>query len=224
MSDIFREVDEALQREKAEKFWNEYGATLILAAVLMVIGTAAGVMWRTWDHSRDQQETARLFTAINSDDPAQLETVIADSRAGHEAVALFAAADMLRNQGDLAGAAAHYRAAAENRGVPRDFRDLARILYVRTAGNVGIEDARAILKPALDNKKSPFLWQARIEAALAEAHAGHYAAAQQVLAPFTGPDASALPLSLAERGRALHGLYAVKAAQATGDNDAKDAQ
>ena len=42
MSDIFREVDEALQRDKAEKFWKEYGNTLLMALVLLVIGTAIG--------------------------------------------------------------------------------------------------------------------------------------------------------------------------------------
>ena len=35
-----REVDEALQREKAEKFWHEYGPTLIAAAA--TVGDPAG--------------------------------------------------------------------------------------------------------------------------------------------------------------------------------------
>ena len=33
MSDIFREVDEALSREKAAKFWKIYGPTLIGCAI-----------------------------------------------------------------------------------------------------------------------------------------------------------------------------------------------
>ena len=41
MSDIFREVDEALNKEKAAQFWKNYGPTLLLAAVILVASTAA---------------------------------------------------------------------------------------------------------------------------------------------------------------------------------------
>lgn len=207
MSDIFREVDEALQREKAEKFWKEYGPTLLTAAVLMVIGTAIGVTWRTWDHNRNATETARLFVAVNQTDSTEaLNAVIEDSRAGPEAIAMLTAAGRLSADGKNAEAAALYQQAAENRTLPRDMRDLARVLYVRTATDADAAQKIAVLKPVLDNAKGPFIWQARIEAALAQAAQNNHAQAVALLEPFKNTDATLSP-SLVERAGALRQIY-----------------
>lgn len=207
MSDIFREVDEALQREKAEKFWKEYGPTLLTAAVLMVLGTAVGVTWRTWDHNRNAAETARLVAAISqADSTAALNAVIEDSRAGPEAIAMLTAAGRLSAQGNTAEAADLYRRAAENRTLPRDMRDLARVLFVRVSGDAEATQRLAVLKPVLDRKDSPFIWQARIEAALAEASQGNHAQAIALLEPFKA-EADNLPYSLVERANALRNIY-----------------
>lgn len=207
MSDIFREVDEALQREKAEKFWNEYGPTLLTAAVLMVLGTAIGVAWRTWDHNRNTTETARLVAAISQpDSTAALNEVIEDSRAGPEAIAMLTAAGRLSAQGNAAEAADLYRRAAENRTLPRDMRDLARVLFVRVTNDSDAAQKLAVLKPVLDRKDSPFIWQARIEAALAEAAQGNHAQAVTLLEPFK-TQAENLPYSLVERANALRNIY-----------------
>ncbi len=207
MSDIFREVDEALQREKAEKFWKEYGPTLIAAAVLLVIGTAIGVAWRTWDHHRDATETARLIAAVNQDgDGSALDNIIADSRSGPEAIAMLTAAGRLSAEGKQAEAAALYKQAAENRTLPRDMRDLARIYYVRLVEDANAADHLSILKPVLDRPDGPFIWHGRIEAARLYASRQDFQAAYDVLAPFSESDAG-IPDSLKQRGLALRQIY-----------------
>lgn len=207
MSDIFREVDEALQRDKAEKLWKEYGSTLLMAAVLLVIGTAAGVAWRSWDHGRNEAETARIITAMNGkEDVAALQAVIGDSRTGPETIALLSAAGRLQDEGKSAEAAALYKQAAENRSTPKDLRDLARIRFVRIAPDADNAQKLSVLEPVLGNDKSAFVWEARIEAALIEADHKNYAAALGHLAPFKEAMGSLTP-SLSDRASALRQVY-----------------
>ena len=40
MSDIFREIEEDLQRDRYKKLWEKYGNLVIAAAVVLVLGTA----------------------------------------------------------------------------------------------------------------------------------------------------------------------------------------
>ncbi len=212
MSDIFREVDEALQREKAEKFWKEYGPTVLLAAILLVVGTAAGVAWRTWDHNRNETETAKLVEALDGQEVSidQLKSIIGESRDGPEAIALMTAAEALQQKDDRAGAAALYRQAAESRGTPKDLRDLSRILFVRTTQDSSADQKMAVLKPVLDNTQSPFIWHARIEAALVSASAEKFQEAVNHLTAFKDQQ-DTLPPSLLDRASALRQLYTLKA-------------
>ena len=56
MSDIFREVEEEVRRDKAAEIWKKYGKLFILAAVLLVAGTAG---WSAWQqYQRKQAELA----------------------------------------------------------------------------------------------------------------------------------------------------------------------
>lgn len=216
MSDIFREVDEALQREKAEKFWAEYGATILIAAVLIVVGTALGVLWRNWDHSRNEAETARLIEALRSEEQASLQTVIEDGRSGPEAIALMSAAQKAVNNGDIQTAADLYRQAAEDRNVPRDLRDLARISYVRLQPETDANKNLDILKPVLDRNTSPFIWQARLEAARLEAKSENYDVALKQLSFFNNAEGT-IPESLLQRASAMRQLYTHKATEKTDD-------
>ncbi len=55
MSDIFREVEEDVRRERYEKLWKEYGDYIIAAAAFLVIGAAGWQLWRYYE----QRETLR---------------------------------------------------------------------------------------------------------------------------------------------------------------------
>ena len=207
MSDIFREVDEALQQEKWVKIWKEYGSTIIAALVVLVVSTALMTAYRSWDAKRDATETARLMEALDSDSPAQnIQKVIENTRKSHQALGLMAAAGLLIEEGEKTQAAGLYKQAATSRRTPRDLRDLARILYLQ---NVREKDIN-ILKPLLGNKKSPWIWHARIEAAVISAHQDNdYARALAYLAPFD--TVSTIPLSLKQRAQALSHVYRLKA-------------
>ncbi len=49
MSDIFREVEEEVRRERLDKIWKEYGDYIVAGACLLVIGAAGLQLWRTYD-------------------------------------------------------------------------------------------------------------------------------------------------------------------------------
>lgn len=210
MSDIFREVDEALQQEKIENIWKEYRTTIIACLVIFIVGTALTKMYYAWDRKHDGIETARLISALDSDSPqTALQAVINDTRKGHRALGIMSAASLYMNNDEPAKAAELYKQAAESRKTPRDIRDLARILYVQNASDGSID----ILKPLLANEKSPWIWHARLEAAVLSAHNGaDYKSAIAYLEPFE--QTNAVPLSLKQRALALQHIYGLKQAEA----------
>jgi hypothetical protein len=56
VTDIFREVEEDVRRERFEKFWKAYGNYLIAALVLVFVGIGG---WQLWDR-HEQQERAKV--------------------------------------------------------------------------------------------------------------------------------------------------------------------
>lgn len=221
MSDIFREVDEALQKEKLEKFWKEYGSTVIAAVIVLVLSTAATTGWKSWNGHRNAQETSRLVQALEADDAAPLlEQVAGDTRTNHEAIALLTAAGLHNEKQEPEKAMSLYKQVYEQGG---DLGPLARVLYVREAMTQK-EPAEAgvlldVLKPVLKKDNSPWVWHARLDAAtIAANELKDYKEAASYLEKFE--DAQNLPASLMQRGQALRQLYMLEAAKA----DAKKPQ
>lgn len=59
MSDIFREVEEDVRRERMEKLWKKYGNYVFLAAAILVLGVASFTLWKRYD----AVQTAKASTA-----------------------------------------------------------------------------------------------------------------------------------------------------------------
>lgn len=213
MSDIFREVDEALQKEKMERLWKEYGPTLIAAAIILVISTAVMVGYRTWNSNQNKQETAKLVSAMNDAEiAAAMEKVAGETRKGHEAIALLTAASTHAEKKDFTKAAALYKQVTEDSSTPDILSDLAAILYSRAAQLAVTSDAapdyKELLKtvePVAKDGKSPFQLQAKVEAALLYGDGlKDYTAALDLLKGF---ETEAAPDSLKEKALALKHVY-----------------
>lgn len=172
MSDIFREVDEAMQREKAAKMWKEYGPTLVLAAVVLVVGTGVGTAYRSWHSGHNKSETAELIQAADQKDiAAAMEKASADMKDGHRAVAEMNAAAKYAEAKNFAKAAELYGHVAGDKSAPDALRDLANILYVRsdmlaTGDKADYKKLAAKIEPVANDKNSPFQMQAKLDAAL----------------------------------------------------------
>lgn len=216
MSDIFREVDEALQQEKLAKIWADNKSTIIAAIAILILSTLAATAYRNWDASRDAKETARLMEAMESAKPQQaLQEILKDTRNGHEALGLMISAGLLVDEDKPQEAAALYKQAAENRSTPKNLRDLARILYNQHAAEPNLE----ILQPLLANDKSPWIWHARLQAAvITRQSASDTSGALEYLEPFK--NAAAIPVSLQQRAEAIEHVYRLKQiAPAAGDEE-----
>ena len=213
MSDIFREVDEALQKEKVEKLWKEYGPTVIMAAVVLVLATAATVGYRSWNSQQNQKETAKLVVAMDDKDlSTALEKVAGETRKGHEAIALLTSAGKHAENKDFTKAATLYKQILDDSGTPDALSDLAAILYGRAAQLAATKDAapdyQDLLKtilPVAKNDKSPFQQQAKVEAALLYGDGlKDYTAALDLLKGF---ETESAPDSLKEKALALKHVY-----------------
>ena len=213
MSDIFREVDEAIQQEKWEKIWQEYKSTIIACIAILILGTAIMTTYRSWDASRDAKETEKLLTALESNNPeTAVQDVIKDTRSGHEALGALSKAGLLIEEDKIQEAVAIYKELADNRSAPKDLRNLARILYSQNTTDNSID----ILKPLLTDEKSPWIWHARLQAAVTAAHnSNDYKQAIAYLKPFDS--VTNIPLSLKQRAQALNHVYTLKQAEQTSE-------
>ena len=72
MADIFREIDEELQQDRAAKLWQRYGGWVLAVAVGVVLAVAGNVFWTRYTADRqagrgDRYEAAAPLAAAARD-------------------------------------------------------------------------------------------------------------------------------------------------------------
>lgn len=167
MSDIFREVDEDLRRDRAEHVFKKYGAYMIAAAVALVAGTGGYTAWRNWQDSKRQQDTAALVTAISqtAQGPEKgveaLSAFAGTADAKLAALAQFNAAALLLRQNKPADAATVYDGIAANGSVDPVYRDLATLLGTMPRVETGDPAQLTAKLQPLTAETSPWRFTAR---------------------------------------------------------------
>jgi hypothetical protein len=184
MSDIFREIDEELRRDRLEQIWKRYGAWIVAAAVLLVAATAGFTFWREYQHKQRQEEGVRYANALAQAQNGKTQEAIAALSSlgpaasdGHGLLARFQIAALKVQSGDKAGAIAAYQAIADDGSVEPLYRDLATVLSALNGINEG-EPAPIIahLQPIAAGQ-SPWRSTALEITALAQLRAGDKKAA-----------------------------------------------
>jgi hypothetical protein len=156
VTDIFREVEEDLKRDKALQLWHRYGKYVIAFAVATVVMTAAIVGWQNYRESQraaDGRAFAHAMELVNKGDvPAASAamTDIANRGGGYHVLAQLQQAGLKLRAGDRAGAAAIYDKIAADGDEGQAFRDLATILSALTTLNTADPSA-------IDKKLQPLL-------------------------------------------------------------------
>ena len=132
MSDIFREVEEDVRRERIEKLWKQYGDYVIAAVAIIAVCIAGYTLWQRYEHQQVLKASAAFAAAeqiSNGGDNAQAAAAFAkiarEAPSGYAIVAKLSEADALLASGDTAHALALYKLIAQKDD--KGLGDLARI-------------------------------------------------------------------------------------------------
>jgi hypothetical protein len=131
MTDIFREIEDDLRRDKYAKLFSRFGPALIILAVVIVVAVAG---WRYWTYQQSQSAQAaggRFEQAIDlardgkeSDAEGILKDLAATAPAGYRDLARFRLAGEVGKRDAAAGADA-FDALANDTSLSSSLRDLA---------------------------------------------------------------------------------------------------
>jgi hypothetical protein len=134
MSDIFREVDEDLRRERYKVIWTKYGNYIIAVAVLIVLVAGGYRAWEYWQNQQAERSGDRFVAALTMADEGKKADAVATldelARGGAGAYPYFARmrdAAIKTADGDTKGAAAAFQAVANDNSAPSLLRQVARL-------------------------------------------------------------------------------------------------
>ena len=117
MSDIFREVEEDVRREKLEKFWKAYGDYVIALVAVIIIGIAGFELWQRYQASQRDKASMAFTAAQRLTDPRQAAAAFADlaktAPRGYQLLARLEQANSMLASGQRDGALAIYREIAD---------------------------------------------------------------------------------------------------------------
>jgi len=118
VSDIFREVEEDVRRERLEKLWKAYGTYAIAALALVFVGIAG---WQFWQHHElaERQKVAGAFIAAQRiSNPQSAASAFADlaktAPKGYAQVARLSQAGAMLASGQRDGAIDLYKQIAKD--------------------------------------------------------------------------------------------------------------
>lgn len=212
MSDIFREIEEEVRRDRYMKLWKAYGRYVVGVVVAVVIVVVGGIGWREYNARQALAESVRFSEAMELERAgehgraaAAFAAIAEDARSGYAALAALRSAAALAEAGDRAAAIAAYDRAAADGGVPRRFRDLAALLAAMHAlDSADVAELERRLQP-LTAGSNPWRHSARELAGLVRLKAGDQKGAREVFARLA--DDAEAPSGV--RGRAAELLAAL---------------
>ena len=213
MSDqqLFREVDEEVRQDRYQQLWKTYGTYAVIAAVLIVAGTIAFVLWRDAQQSARDADSTRFLDAVVQES-VQADTALQELRAlaqdgtpAYRFLAQLREARLLATQGDKAQALAIFDSIAADSDLRGTYRDLARLLAVANGLDVLSQNEVEERIGPLNVAGNPFQVTAREFLAVSAIQAGERERAAELLrANQTDPSAP-----VASRARATELLTAI---------------
>lgn len=128
---IFKEIEEDLERQRYEQLWKKYGPLIIGVAFAIVIGTAVMNMWQGHKQVAQQRATGNLVSIVDGKDDPQKKIMALEDFAlknmGQTQAALAAlhAASLAAKNDKKADAIKLYDAVAGDTKADHAFRQLA---------------------------------------------------------------------------------------------------
>jgi len=116
VTDIFREVEEDVRRERYEQLWKEYGDYVIAGAAVVVIAVAGFQLWRVYDQRQRAKASAEFLIAeqlLEAGQTSEAQSAFArlekDAPAGYASLAKFQEANAMLQAGNAADAVIVYK-------------------------------------------------------------------------------------------------------------------
>ena len=206
--EFIREVDEAVRQDRWTAIWKEYGAYIVGAGLAVVVGTAAGVGWQTYQKNKLDSQARSLAAAtalLAEDQPADaasaFRTLAKEAGGGVGVVATLRSAEAEKEAGNLDAKLEALSGLAADGGVEPLYSQLAELLALQEEINDG--DAETLIDK-LDQAATPDNpWRASLLElrALVEMKAGQTNKARATLQSLL--DAPDTPGNLARRASEL---------------------
>lgn len=112
MSDIFREVEEDVRRDRLEKFWKANGGYIVALVVVSLLGLGGYQLWQRHEANQREKDSAAFTAAQKLTDPNAAAKAFADlaknAGGGYAALARIEQANILLSSGKRAEAVAIY--------------------------------------------------------------------------------------------------------------------
>jgi hypothetical protein len=157
VTDIFREVDEEVRKDKLLALWRKYGLYAVVALVIILGGSAAYVLWQDYRTTQARETGGAFQSAIvaaangrTEEAASTLQSIAEEGTAGYRALAQFRLASLREGEGNTAAALELYDRLAGTSGVDPDLAAVARFKAALLVMDTGtIEEAKARLEPLL---------------------------------------------------------------------------
>jgi hypothetical protein len=195
VSDIFREVEEDVRRERFEQLWKKYGDYIIAGAAVVVIAVACFQLWRIYDQRQRVKASDEYMAAdqlLQAGQASDAQTAFAKLQetapGGYAAIAKLQEADAMVTSGNTADAVLIYKQIAAGKD------DILAAVARIHAGWAIVDsspksDVVSLIGPLTDSS-SPWHSMAREILAYADYRAGAtQAALQEYQALFNDPNA-----------------------------------
>jgi hypothetical protein len=229
--EFIREVDEAVRQDRWLQLGKEYGVYLIAGALAIVLGTAAGVGWRTYQHNQRLDEARRYAAAealLRQDKPAEASkaflALAKEADSGYGIIARLRAAQAQAKAGEGKGAEQSLDSLAKDAQAAPEYRQLGDLLAVQQDFNTADPATLAGRLAGLTEAGAPWRYSALELQALAQLRAGQTDAARRTLGELvqdagTPPDMSQRAAELlASLGGPLEAAPKAAAKDATTEN------
>lgn len=214
MSDILREVDDAMRTERMTRLWNEHKTAIIVGCVALILGTAASATYNSWTKEKKRETTTTVITALEDAKPLEALTKAAEAdNSNYKSLVTMTAAAKAMETKQYGDALKLYKDVVADRSAPALFRDLAVVqkvsLTLDQVGTASSEELLSDINSVANDKDSPWIGQALFTRAIVKAHkANDIKGAIGDLELIVGQ--TELPSTLRERAQALLDTYQLK--------------
>ncbi len=143
MPDLLDEIKEDISKEKYSLIWQKYGNYIIGAAIAILIITGAAVAGKNYMNSRNAAYNDALYEASIAkqvDAIKKYDDIIASANSTYQAIAALRKAAILLNDAKTEDALTVYKKIIEKSGTPKEFKDLAKLLYSAVSNNIAAEN------------------------------------------------------------------------------------